>query len=168
MKENDIVMMKQDEYRVIRLLGHGKGGYSYLVENNNTLYVLKKIHHEPCDYYQFGNKMAAEINDYERLKKIGIVMPKMICFDLEKEIIIKEYIDGPTIAKLLEREEDISQYLKQIEDILPVLYKAHLNIDYYPTNFVVAHGIVFYIDYECNEYDEKWDFEHWGKKYWLQ
>lgn len=69
MKENDVVTIGHDDYKIIKLLGHGKGGYSYLAEKNNILFVLKKIHHEPCDYYQFGNKMAAEINDYERLKK---------------------------------------------------------------------------------------------------
>ena len=44
-------------YTVIRLLGHGKGGYSYLVSREDRLYVLKQIHHEPCSYYTFGNKI---------------------------------------------------------------------------------------------------------------
>ena len=44
------------DYKVIKLLGHGKGGYSYLVENIDGIkFVLKQIHHEPCDYYTFGN-----------------------------------------------------------------------------------------------------------------
>ena len=46
------------------------------------------------------------------------------------------------------------------------LYPAGLNIDYYPTNFVVREGTLFYIDYECNSYMEQWDFEHWGIQYW--
>ena len=48
------------EYRVLRLLGKGKGGYSYLVTDGTGEYVLKQIHHEPCDYYQFGDKKAPE------------------------------------------------------------------------------------------------------------
>ena len=51
------------EYEVIRLLGKGKGGYSYLVTENSSKYVLKQIHHEPCDYYQFGDKLQSELND---------------------------------------------------------------------------------------------------------
>ena len=43
---------------------------------------------------------------------------------------------------------------------------AGLNIDYYPTNFVVQEGLVWYVDYECNDYSEQWDFEHWGIQYW--
>lgn len=43
------------EFELIKLLGKGKGGYSYLVTDGINDYVLKQIHHEPCDYYQFGN-----------------------------------------------------------------------------------------------------------------
>ncbi len=60
------------EYEILKLLGKGKGGYSYLAGDGAEKYVLKQIHHEPCDYYQFGNKMEAELNDYNRLRKIGI------------------------------------------------------------------------------------------------
>ena len=48
MKQNPVVCGK--EYRIIRLLGHGKGGYSYLAERDGRQVVLKQIHHEPCDY----------------------------------------------------------------------------------------------------------------------
>ena len=44
-------------YRILRLLGHGKGGYSYLAESEGQPAVIKQIHHEPCDYYAFGNKI---------------------------------------------------------------------------------------------------------------
>ena len=28
-------------------------------------------------------------------------------------------------------------------------------------------GLLWYVDYECNDYSEQWDFEHWGIQYWL-
>ena len=55
------------EYVIIKLLGKGKGGYSYLAEKEEKQYVLKQIHHEPCEYYTFGDKIAAEQGDYQRL-----------------------------------------------------------------------------------------------------
>ena len=94
------VLVNQIEYMVVRLLGHGKGGYSYLVEAQGKQYVLKQIHHEPCEYYSFGNKIEAEINDYNRLLKTGINMPRMLDVDISNERIVKEYIDGPTIYEL--------------------------------------------------------------------
>lgn len=50
------------EYTVIKLLGKGKGGYSYLVTDGTAQYVLKQIHHEPCEYYAFGDKLQAELS----------------------------------------------------------------------------------------------------------
>ncbi len=90
--------VNQKEYKIVKLLGHGKGGYSYLAEREGKFYVLKQIHHEPCEYYSFGNKIEAEQNDYNRLLQTGIRIP--------------------------------------------------------------------YIDYECNNYMDEWNFENWGIKYW--
>ena len=47
-----------------------------------------------------------------------------------------------------------------------LLYPANINIDYFPANFVVYDDEIFYIDYECNDYMEEWNFENWGIKYW--
>lgn len=153
-------------YEVIKLLGHGKGGYSYLVTDGEKNYVLKQIHHEPCDYYQFGDKLASELNDYERLKNIGIRMPQMYDVDKEKERILKEYIEGDTIYEYVLREEMKETYLAQVEKMCEVLYANGLNIDYFPTNFVVRDDCLYYIDYECNSYMEEWNFKNWGVRYW--
>ena len=47
--------VNEKEYEILRLLGRGKGGYSYLAERDGHFYVVKQIHHEPCEYYTFGN-----------------------------------------------------------------------------------------------------------------
>lgn len=153
-------------FSVIEMLGKGKGGYSYLVEDGISRYVLKQIHHEPCDYYQFGDKIESEIKDYMRLKGIGIKMPAMLDVDVEKERILKEYIEGQTIYELVRQNKMEPSYLEQIQNMCTLLYAADTNIDYFPTNFVVQNGEVFYIDFECNDYSEEWNFENWGIKYW--
>ena len=77
-------------YRIVRLLGKGKGGYSYLAERDGQPVVVKQIHHEPCDYYSFGNKIEAELRDYERLQKAGIRIPRMHAADKDAERIVKD------------------------------------------------------------------------------
>ena len=109
----DVMNVNQKEYKIVKLLGHGKGGYSYLAKREGNLYVLKQIHHEPCEYYSFGNKIEAEQNDYNRLLQTGIRIPRMLDIDVANERILKEYID-----------------------------------------------------YECNNYMDEWNFENWGIKYW--
>ena len=160
--------VNEKSYQVIKLLGHGKGGYSYLVTDGTKKYVLKQIHHEPCDYYQFGNKIESEMRDYERLKEIGIPMPKMFEVDMEQERILKEYIKGDTIFDYVLRNEVKPTFVEQVKEMCVVLYDANTNIDYFPTNFVVLEDKLYYIDYECNDYMEEWNFENWGIKYWSQ
>ena len=160
------ISVNDRKFKIIKLLGHGKGGYSYLVTDGNNEYVLKQIHHEPCDYYNFGNKIESEINDYKRLKKIGISMPEMIDVDLKNERILKEYINGDTIFEYVARNEVKEDYITQIKNMCRILYAANTNIDYFPTNFVVQDDKLYYIDYECNDYMEEWNFENWGIKYW--
>lgn len=162
----ETLTLNDKTYTVIRLLGKGKGGYSYLVTDGAGEYVLKQIHHEPCDYYQFGDKLASELRDYERLKSVGIPMPELLAVDEQQERILKEYIPGDTVDKLVKEDRMQEDYFRQMEDMCRLLYPAGLNIDYFPTNFVVHRGKLYYIDFECNEYTKQWDFEHWGSNYW--
>lgn len=163
---SDVLSVNDAEYTVIRLLGKGKGGYSYLVTDEEGQYVLKQIHHEPCEYYTFGNKLLTELRDYETLQKLGISMPRLLAVDCRQERILKEYIPGVTVADRLKRGEAETKWLEQVRAMCRRLYPAGLNIDYYPTNFVPYDGTLYYIDYECNPYMEQWDFEHWGIQYW--
>ena len=154
------------DFQVLKQLGKGKGGYSYLVTDGDNRYVLKQIHHEPCDYYQFGNKMEAELRDYRRLQAVGIPMPRLLDADMENERILKEYVEGETVYTLICRNEMNPDFEAQVRKMCDALYPAGLNIDYFPTNFVARDGKLFYIDYGCNDYMEQWDFDHWGIRYW--
>ena len=160
------LQVNNKSFFIIKLLGKGKGGYSYLATDGINEYVVKKIHHEPCDYYQFGNKIQSEINDYKRLKNIGIKLPEMLDVDIEREHILKEYIDGDTIFDMVKNDIDVSEYIDIVKEMCKKLYESNTNIDYFPTNFIPQDGELYYIDYECNDYMEEWNFENWGIKYW--
>ena len=158
----DTIFVNQKPYTVVRLLGHGKGGYSYLVEENGCQYVLKQIHHEPCEYYSFGNKIEAEINDYKRLLQTGIRLPRMLDVDIENERIVKEYIDGPTIYELVKDDAMDDSYIVQVREMAQMVYSAGLNIDYFSTNFVVANGAIFYIEQTKTKFNLRAEFEILG------
>ena len=162
----DTMSVNGKDFTVIKLLGKGKGGYSYLVSDGENQYVLKQIHHEPCSYYTFGNKIQSELNDYERLKNAGLRLPKLIDCDVENERILKDYIDGKTAYELVLQNEMKPEYIEQIREMCRLLNPKGINIDYFPTNFILNNGLLWYIDYECNDYMEEWNFENWGIKYW--
>ncbi|MBR0518177.1 serine/threonine protein kinase, partial [bacterium] len=156
-------------FNVKSLLGKGKGGYSYLVKKSDEekYYVVKQIHHEPCDYYSFGNKIEAEYNDYHRLLNAKIRVPKMLDIDFKRESILKEYIEGETIFDLIKDGISVEKYLPQVREMAEQAKNNGINIDYFPTNFVVnKDDLLYYVDYECNNYMEEWNFENWGIKYW--
>ena len=154
------------EYTVRKLLGKGKGGYSYLVTDGAGEYVLKQIHHEPCSYYTFGDKLASELRDYETLRTLGIPMPRLLEVDRQQERLLKEYIPGDTIEKYVMADRMEDSFFRQMEELCRKLYPAGINIDYFPTNFVVREGTLYYVDYECNGYMDQWNFENWGSRYW--
>lgn len=163
----EILTVNDAKYTIRRLLGKGKGGYSYLVTDGTKEYVLKQLHHEPCEYYTFGDKLQAELRDYETLRQLGIPMPQLLAVDTPQERILKEYIPGPTVAELLRTGRMESGWLEQVRAMCRLLYPAGWNIDYYPTNFIPYNGTLYYIDYECNPYMAEWDFAHWGVQYWI-
>ena len=161
-----VLCVNETEYTLVRLLGRGKAGYSYLAEKDGQRYVLKQIHHEPCDYYTFGNKIEAERSDYARLLETGIRIPRMLDIDIPNERILKEYVDGPTIYDLVKQDAMQDAYLEQVREMAAQAYSKGLNIDFFPTNFIVQDGLLYYIVYECNAYMEQWNFENWGVRYW--
>ena len=227
--ENEILSVNGVPYRAIKLLGKGKGGYSYLAEKADDLYtatetngsscdidpstmakingaphckelcsiagmdgescdsencstallegisdgekrdfvVLKQIHHEPCDYYTFGNKIEAEKQDYARLVSAGIRIPRLFDIDEENERIVKEFIDGNTVAEMVAEGNLPPEIMAEGKEMAALAKAAGLNIDYYPTNFVAdKSGTLYYVDYECNPYMDEWSFDNWGVKYW--
>ena len=93
-------------------------------------------------------------------------LPELLDADREQERILKTYIRGETVASLVAENRMEPDYYRQIEAMCARLYPANTNIDYYPTNFVVQDGTLYYIDFECNDYMQRWDYEHWGRQYW--
>ena len=142
-----IIAAAGKNYEILKLLGHGKGGYSYLAKCEGREVVLKQIHHEPCAYYTFGNKIEAERNDYQRLKNAGIRIPEMLALDTENERIVKEYIAGDTVFDIVRDRGNADPYLPEVREM-------------------AAREACHVFGYECNGYMDEWNFENWGIKYW--
>ena len=90
----------------------------------------------------------------------------MLAVDTDAERIIKEYIEGETVFDLVRGGISVEPYMPQVREMAAQVKACGLNIDYFPTNFVVRNGLIWYIDYECNDYMDEWSFDNWGIKYW--
>lgn len=165
-RPGETLKLRAGNFRAEKLLGKGKSGYSWLVTGGTSRLVLKAIHDEPCHYYTFGDKFAAEVHAFEKLSPL-IQVPALIESDAEKRYLLKEYVLGPTAAELAAANALPEEAFAAMFAMCRKLYGAGINIDYFPTNFVWSGGELVYVDYEFNPYAEEWDFERWGIYYWL-
>ena len=92
--------------------------------------MVKQIHHEPCSYYQFGDKLQSELRDYRTLSALGIPMPRLLAVDEAQERLVKQYIPGPTVLEQLQTGTLPPQAEEQMRALCRLLYPAGLNIDY--------------------------------------
>lgn len=161
------ITVQNTKFTIQKFLGRGKSGYSYLITNGIENYVYKQIHHEPCEYYNFGDKLDAELWAYKNLLETGIKMPKIIEYNEKEEYLIKEYIDGKTAAELASENLLEDTHFESIFELAGKLHSKNINVDFFPTNFVYNDHDVFLIDYEFNQYNAEWNFENWGIYFWL-
>ena len=149
-------------YEIIKLIGKGQAGYSYLSKADENYFVVKIFDDDNNLIDNILNKFNQEIEAYYILFDIGIPIPKLIYKDNKEHYLIKEYIDGNTLAQIigkrLFKEKHIIQILKMCEKV----YRRNLNLDYFPTNFVEKNNVLYYIDYGCGKYTDDWNFENNG------
>lgn len=74
------ISVNNKSFTLINLLGKGKGGYSYLVTDREREYVVKQIHHEPCDYYKFNDKLESELQKPYQLVLLDFLRRRRGCF----------------------------------------------------------------------------------------
>ena len=95
-------------------------------------------------------------------------VPKLLAVDERQERLLKEYVDGPTVAQLVEQNALPDACLAQVRALSEQLRAQGMNIDWYPTNFILQNEQLYYVDYECNDYMDQWSFERWGVQYWVK
>ena len=160
-------------YTITCLLGKGKSGHTYLMERH-TIHgreerVVKIMHDEAVPFYSFRrDRVEAEVDAYHTLRPHGIHMPALLEYDVKRRYLVKSYVDGRTAAALVADGLLDDAILAQLFDMAARLETAGINIDYFPTNFVVTPaGDLYYIDYEVNPYSDAWNLANWGIYYWV-
>ena len=155
--------------RLKHLLGKGKSGYSWLADSKSGPVVFKRMHDEPCPYYDFGgrNKVELEQSAYRRLRALDIQVSRLLATNASDHYLIKEYIDGTLATEQIIHGTLDKSILRQLFTLSRHCRQHQINLDWFPDNFIVRDGVLHYIDYEFNPYDQRWDWPHWGLYYWL-
>ena len=160
-------------YEILKILGKGKTGISYLVNKNQEQFVLKVMNKDVPDYEKQLEIFRGEKFSYERMSKIGEGVPKLYEFNEENNYLVKEYIDGVCASDLAAngygKNNGLTDFhFELIFDLHKRFKQVGIHVDYFPTNFIyTSDNKIFCIDYECYDYNSEWDFENWGIYYWL-
>lgn len=156
-------------YRLTAVLGKGKSGVSYLAENDQHQRVLKIMHDEPVPFYTFSeNKVRLEVTAYEQLCALDLAIPRLFVYDEARNYLLKEYLPGQTAAVIVGAGTMHAGLWTQLFGMARTLAAHQLNIDYFPTNFIVTgDDRLVYLDYEVNPYTEAWNLANWGIFYWV-
>jgi len=155
-----------NQCEILKHLGSGKSGDSYLILCDGTYYVYKKMHHKPfINGHTFT--IEDELNSYHILKQFSLNIPKLIYYDLKASYLIKSYIEGVTLAEFITKNPYPLALYQQTYATFKHIEKKGFNIDYFPTNFIISNNKLYYIDYEINPYQPTWSFLSWGIHYWF-
>lgn len=162
----EMLTVNEKEYRIRKLLGSSENGVSYLAEDGIKQYVLKQIHQTDSEAGTGSSRLSAELGAYGRLCQLGIRIPELLDIDLVQGRILKEFVDGPTVFECIRDDLMKQEYLDQMTELCQRLYANQTNIDYFPENFVIQDGMLFYVAYACSPYTEAWNFANTGSRYW--
>lgn len=164
----DTINILGSSFKIDKLLGKGKGGYSFLARAEDSRpYTLKLFHNEVVPYYSFSrDKLSLELEAYSFLRSNGFSVPRLLYWDSERNFILKEYVEGDTVEKNVMDGKDVSNLFSIVDEMQEKSRALGYNLDWFPSNFIVSEGSVIYIDYEVNPYDERWSFRRWGIEYW--
>lgn len=160
-------------YKIVKTLGKGKTGISYLVQKDDGLFVLKVMNKDVDDYEKQLEIFNGEKYSYERMSKIGVGVPKLYEFDEENNYLVKEYIEGTCASELAavgyNKDSGLTdKHFELIFDMHRRFKNVGIHVDYFPANFIfTSDDKIYCIDYECYDYNQEWDFVEWGIYYWL-
>lgn len=148
----------KDNYIISKEVYSNNRGKSYLYKNEKNKIIVRFLTEEG---------MNCELYAYERLKALGIRMPKLLEKNEKENYLIKEFIDGVNAVDYIEKGMLSEEVLLKLFAMSEKLNSDNLNANYKPYNYMIDRMDVIYINYEVIPYSEEYDFRNTGIFYWL-
>lgn len=129
-----IVHLLRDRFKVIKPLGRGGFGNTYLAEDTDRLNepcVVKKLTYQATEAWEQQKAIDMFASEARQLKQLGHhpQIPKLTAYFQEGQnlYLVQQYVDGLNLIELLEKEGTFDeQKIRQVLlDVLPVLQSLH-------------------------------------------
>jgi tRNA A-37 threonylcarbamoyl transferase component Bud32 len=148
----------KDNYIISKEVYSNDRGKSYLYKNEKNKIIVRFLSEEG---------MNCELYAYERLKALGIKIPKLLDKNEKENYIVKEHVQGVSAVEYIEKGMLSEEILLKLFAMSEKLNSDNLNANYKPCNYIVDKMDVIYINYEVIPYNEKFDFRNTGIFYWI-
>lgn len=129
-----LIALLRDRFKVIKPLGRGGFGNTYLAEDTDRLNescVVKKLTYQAKEAWEQQKAVDMFASEAQQLKQLGHhpQIPKLTAYFQEGQhlFLVQQYVDGLNLIELLEKEGAFSeQKIRQVLlDVLPVLQSLH-------------------------------------------
>ena len=140
-----------------KILSRGAEAIIYLDLDKRVIIkerIWKKYRIKEINEKIIKNRTKLEVKILNKCSEIGINVPKILEYDIEKGIIIMEYLDGILLRDFLDKLEGEKKYekIKEIfEKIGEYLAKMHNNNiihnDLTTSNIIVKNDKIYFIDF---------------------
>ncbi len=156
---------KIEVFKLVKELNQVSNGKFFLYERDNELVVIKELSQKIDSEGEF--EIDKELFSYERLKALDIYTPKLLGYNRENNIVIKEYLEGKDLLGIIrDRTLTKDNYIELLR-YSELLNSDNLNIDYFPANFVLKENRLYYVNYKVFPYSEELNLRNWGIYYWI-
>ena len=148
----------KDNYIISKEVYSNNRGKSYLYKNEKNKIIVRFLNEEG---------MNCELYAYERLKALGVRIPKLLEKNEKENYLIKEYIQGVNAVDYIEKGMLSEEIMLKLFAMSEKLNSDNLNANYKPHNYMIDKLDVVYINYEVIPYSEEFDFRNTGIFYWI-
>lgn len=152
-------------YTFEKELNKTNNGAFFLYRKDNNFVVIKELNKIKDE--EGVLEIDKELFSYERLKALEIATPKLLGYNKQENIVLKEYIEGDDVLELIKDDKLKKELYIELLKYSELLNSDNLNIDYFPVNFVLKGSELFYINYKVFPYTEELNLRNWGIFYWI-
>lgn len=151
------ITIKRKKYEVGKLFSQTDESITHFVYSKGREYLFIK----------YLKNYDLVMDDYKRLSKAGINVPRIIANDKKEHLVVKEYINGTTVLDELLNHDLPDHYFEELFTAYRFCRFSKINLNYLPENFVIQNGKLFYISNDVANYIPQRNLENWGIRYWL-
>lgn len=156
---------KSEVFKLVKELNQVSNGKFFLYERENELVVIKELGQKVDNEGEY--EIDKELFSYERLKALEINTPKLLGYNRENNIVIKEYLEGKDLLGIIRDKSLTKENIIELLRYSELLNSDNLNIDYFPANFILKEDKLYYVNYKVFPYSEGLNLRNWGIYYWI-